>query len=138
MVVGKLPIYNPDIVMFFDDLMEKEIEYPASLSAPLVYPCQQKGGLDRGLNATDLLRKFLCRDPLTRISIDEILVRSVCSFHCVGPSLDEGRGRSAREARGADRGAHGDFQRGDRRRADEAMPGRHNGRRGVSRRTRGR
>ena len=40
MVVGKLPIYNPDIVMFFDDLMEKEIEYPASLSAPLVYPCQ--------------------------------------------------------------------------------------------------
>lgn len=44
MVVGKLPIYNPDIVMFFDDLMEKEIEYPASLSAPLVYPCQQKGG----------------------------------------------------------------------------------------------
>ena len=40
MVVGKLPIYNPDIVMFFDDLMEKEIEYPASLSAPLVYPCR--------------------------------------------------------------------------------------------------
>ena len=38
MVVGRLPIYNPDLMMFFDDLMEKEIEYPASLSAPLVYP----------------------------------------------------------------------------------------------------
>lgn len=40
----------------------------------------KREGLDRGLNATDLLRKFLCRDPLTRISIDEILVRSVRSF----------------------------------------------------------
>lgn len=38
MVVGRLPLYNPDIVAFFDDLVEKEIEYPASLSAPLVYP----------------------------------------------------------------------------------------------------
>ena len=79
MVVGKLPIYNPDIVMFFDDLMEKSSTPPRS--PPRWYILVSKeGGLDRGLNATDLLRKFLCRDPLTRISIDEILVRSVCSF----------------------------------------------------------
>ena len=39
MVVGRLPIYNPDIVAFFDDLMEKEIEYPSTLSPLLVYPC---------------------------------------------------------------------------------------------------
>lgn len=38
MVVGKLPIYNPDLIFFFDDLMDKEIPFPATLSPELVYP----------------------------------------------------------------------------------------------------
>ena len=38
MVVGKLPLFNPDLVSFFDDLVAKEIEYPASLSPELIYP----------------------------------------------------------------------------------------------------
>ena len=38
MVVGKLPLFNPDLVSFFDDLVAKEIEYPASLSPELTYP----------------------------------------------------------------------------------------------------
>ncbi|KAK8800021.1 hypothetical protein WA588_002840 [Blastocystis sp. NMH] len=57
MVTGKLPIYNPDLMGFFDDLESKPITYPSFLSEPLV----------------DLLKRFLCRDPTSRISIDEIL-----------------------------------------------------------------
>ena len=38
MVVGKLPLFNPDLVSFFDDLEKKEIEYPASISPELTYP----------------------------------------------------------------------------------------------------
>lgn len=38
MVVGQLPIYNPDLMGFFDDLESKEIEYPNFLSPSLIYP----------------------------------------------------------------------------------------------------
>ena len=38
MVTGKLPIYNPDLMGFFDDLESKPIEYPSFLSESLVYP----------------------------------------------------------------------------------------------------
>lgn len=71
MVTGKLPIYNEDMLLFFDELETKEIEYPSFLSPSLRYPfeCQTNGSFMR----TDLLSKFLCRDPLQRISIDEIL-----------------------------------------------------------------
>ena len=38
MVTGKLPIYNPDLMGFFDDLESKPIVYPSFLSDALVYP----------------------------------------------------------------------------------------------------
>ncbi|KAK8815858.1 hypothetical protein WA538_004981, partial [Blastocystis sp. DL] len=57
MVVGRLPLFNPDCIAFMDDLMDKEIEIPTNLSADL----------------QDLLRRFLEKDPSKRISIDEIL-----------------------------------------------------------------
>ena len=38
MVVGRLPLYNPDPIDFMDDLVEKEVEIPADLSSALQYP----------------------------------------------------------------------------------------------------
>lgn len=38
MVTGELPIYNEDMLKFFDDLEEKEIVYPEYLSPSLRYP----------------------------------------------------------------------------------------------------
>ena len=38
MVVGRLPLYNPDPIDFMDDLVEKEVEIPADLSPALQYP----------------------------------------------------------------------------------------------------
>ena len=75
------------------------------------------------LHSTDLLQKFLCRDPLARISIDEILVGE--SRRCdAGSPVDEGRRRPPGEAGGAAGGARGDLERGDHGGADEAMSGR--------------
>ena len=73
MVVGVLPIYNSDLIAFFDDLESKEINYPSTLSPELTYPLHSIL-LAHVLNFTDLLQKLLCRDPKERISIDEILV----------------------------------------------------------------
>ena len=81
MVVGRLPLYNPDPIDFMDDLVEKEVEIPADLSPALQYPflcfcvfvflcfC-----VFVFLNERDLLGRFLDKDPAKRISIDEILV----------------------------------------------------------------
>ena len=73
MVVGRLPLYNPDPIDFMDDLVEKEVEIPADLSPALQYPflcfC-----VFVFLNERDLLGWFLDKDPAKRISIDEILV----------------------------------------------------------------
>ena len=38
MVTGKLPIYNEDMLLFFDQLETQEIEYPDFLSPSLRYP----------------------------------------------------------------------------------------------------
>ena len=38
MVVGRLPLYNPDWIAFMDDLVEKEIVIPTNLSPDLQYP----------------------------------------------------------------------------------------------------
>lgn len=38
MVTGELPIYNEDMLKFFDELEEKEITYPEYLSPSLRYP----------------------------------------------------------------------------------------------------
>ncbi|KAK8794026.1 hypothetical protein WA171_003153 [Blastocystis sp. BT1] len=57
MVVGRLPLFNPDYIAFMDDLTEKEIVIPTNLSPEL----------------QDLLHRFLEKDPTKRISIDEIL-----------------------------------------------------------------
>ena len=73
MVVGTLPIFNSDLIAFFDDLESKEINYPSTLSPELTYPLHSIQS-SRVLNTTDLLQKLLCRDPKERISIDEILV----------------------------------------------------------------
>ena len=70
MVVGRLPLYNPDPIDFMDDLVEKEIEIPTDLSPALQYPERER----MGLNGMDLLHRFLEKDPSKRISIDEILV----------------------------------------------------------------
>lgn len=76
MVVGRLPLYNPDPIDFMDDLVEKEVEIPADLSPALQYPlcfCAFVFCIG-GLNVRDLLGRFLDKDPAKRISIDEILV----------------------------------------------------------------
>ena len=85
MVVGRLPLYNPDPIDFMDDLVEKEVEIPADLSPALQYPlcfcvfvflcfCVFVFLCCGGLNVRDLLGRFLDKDPAKRISIDEILV----------------------------------------------------------------
>ena len=38
MVVGRLPLFNPDYIAFMDDLTEKEIVIPTNLSPELQYP----------------------------------------------------------------------------------------------------
>ena len=38
MVVGRLPLFNPDYIAFMDDLVEKEIVIPTNLSPDLQYP----------------------------------------------------------------------------------------------------
>ena len=78
MVVGRLPLYNPDPIDFMDDLVEKEVEIPADLSPALQYPLCFCVFVFLfvlwGLNVRDLLGRFLDKDPAKRISIDEILV----------------------------------------------------------------